>query len=284
MHEVKNTPGLVEASEVHPAAVVHSDAELGPGVKIGPFAVVGPSVKLGRGVHIHAHAVVDGDTTLGEHAEVFPHAAIGLRPQDLKYDGSKTKLIIGARTVLREGVTVQPGSTGEGCGVTQVGSDCLVMAYSHIAHDCVVGDRVVVANGTQIAGHCVIGDRAILGGVTTVHQFVRVGAYAITGASSRVLQDIPPFVMADGHPARLFGLNSIGLRRAGFSDEARRALKRAYRQLFLNGAYREALAELEQTSSSDQVRFLCRFLRGTQRGITRASQKAELGVSPDGSV
>lgn len=279
-------------SRVHPTAIVDPGAHVGRGVTIGPYAIIGPKVEIGDGAVIHPHAVVDGATTLGAKVEIYPGAAIGLRPQDKKYDGSPTRLSIGAGTVVRECVTIQPGTSHGGGGITTVGENCLIMAYSHVAHDCVVGNGVIIANATQIAGHCQIGDFAILGGVTTVHQFIRVGARAITGASSRVQQDVPPFMLADGHPARLFGLNTIGLKRAGFSKERILALKRAYKELFLRGRYSAALLELERVTASvpagaqaesgssvetglgtdSEIGFLCRFLRGNTRGgVMRAS-------------
>jgi UDP-N-acetylglucosamine acyltransferase len=258
------------APSVHPSSVVDPAARLGRGVRIGPFCVVGPHVQLGDGVVVHSHATIDGHTTLGERVEVFPGAAVGLRPQDLKYDGSATRLVVGARTVIRECVTLQPGSLAG--ALTSVGADCLIMAYCHVAHDCVVGDRVIMANGAQLAGHTIVEDGCVIGGMTTVHQFVRIGTRAITGAASRVQQDVPPFTMADGHPARLFGLNTVGLKRAGFSPETRRALKRAYRALFLGGRYAEALRELEGSLATEhpEVDQLCRFLRASTRGVTRA--------------
>jgi UDP-N-acetylglucosamine acyltransferase len=266
---------LVYETRIHPTAIVHHRAELGIGVEVGPFSIVGEHVRLGDGTKVHSHAVIDGHTTIGERAEIFPQACVGLAPQDKKYDGSPTQLIIGARTVIRECATLQPGSVGEGCGVTEVGDDCLVMAYCHVAHDCRIGNGVIMANATQIAGHCTIEDFAILGGVTTVHQFVRIGTRAITGASTRVQMDVPPYMMADGHPAALFGPNVIGLDRAGFSEESKRAIKDAYKALFLRGRYAEALDELEagQAKQFSEVARLCRFLRSSTRGVTRARKR-----------
>lgn len=260
---------------IHHLAVVDPNAELADGVEVGPFAVIGPNVRIGAGAIVHSHAVIDGHTTLGDGVQVFPHAAVGLPPQDLKYDGSKTTLEVGARTVIRECATLQPGSIGPNCGETKVGEDCLIMAYCHVAHDCVVGSRVILANATQIAGHCTIEDDVILGGVTTVHQFVRIGRRAFTGASTRVVMDIPPFMTADGHPARLVGLNSVGLERSGFSQEVRRSIKQSFKALFLRGGYADALTELESTLAleHDEVAELCRFLRASQRGVTRARKK-----------
>lgn len=259
------------STEIHPMAVVAPGAKVGQGVRIGPFAVVGEHVELGDGCVLHPHAVVDGHTVLGAGVEVYPGAAIGLRPQDRKYDGSPTRLEIGARTVLRECVTVQPGTSGTGSGLTRIGEGCLIMAYCHVAHDCWIGDDVVMANAAQIAGHCAIEDHAILGGVTTVHQFVRIGTRAITGASARVQQDVPPFMTADGHPARLFGLNTIGLQRAGMSPETIAAIKRAYKAIFVRGPYAEAITELEATVAREvpEVARLCTFLRDSSRGVMR---------------
>jgi UDP-N-acetylglucosamine acyltransferase len=278
-----NAAATTSEVEIHPLSVVDPRAKIGAGVKVGPFAVVGANVELGDRARIHPHAVVDGHTTLGREVEIFPGAAVGLRPQDRKYDGSPTRLVIGDRTVIRECATLQPGTSGHGSGLTRVGADCLIMAYSHVAHDCTVGDNVVIANATQIAGHCTIEDHVILGGATTVHQFIRVGTRAITGASSRVQQDIPPFMLADGHPARLFGLNNVGLKRARLPKETLLALKRAYKALFLRGRYAEALRELESTVALEieQVAYLCRFLRASTRGVMRASLRRRHACGSD---
>ena len=266
---------LFRETRIHPTAIVHPRAELGAGVEVGPFSIVGEHVRIGDGSRVHSHAVVDGHTTLGDSSEIYPQACVGLPPQDKKYDGSPTKLIIGSRTIIRECATLQPGSVGEGCGVTSVGDDCLVMAYCHVAHDCRIGNGVIMANATQIAGHCTVEDFAILGGVTTVHQFVRIGTRAITGASTRVQMDIPPYMTADGHPAALFGLNTVGLDRAGFSEEVKRSLKEAYKALFMRGRYAEALDELEAGPAKmfPEVAHLCRFLRSSSRGVTRARKR-----------
>lgn len=275
----------MNAPSIHPTAIVASGARVGQGAKIGPYAIIGEHVQLGEGVVVHPHVVIDGYTTLGAGVEVFPGAAIGLRPQDLKYDGSPTTLEVGARTVLREAVTLQPGTSGAGSGRTVIGADCLIMAYSHVAHDCVIGDRVIIANATQIAGHCTVEDGAILGGVTTVHQFVRIGARAITGAASRVQQDVPPFMMADGHPARLYGLNLVGLKRAGFSPGAIASLKQAYKLIFLRGNYAEGLEQVERSLAQDtpEVARLCAFLRSSDRGVMRSGlrKSARQGGDPD---
>ncbi len=261
--------------QVHPTAIVDRRAELSPNVRVGPYAVIGAGVVVGAGCVIHSHAVIEGRTVLGDLVEVYPHAVLGMPPQDLKFDGRKTDLVVGPRTVIREGATLHPGSRGE-AGRTTVGADTLIMAYCHIAHDCAVGDRVVMANATQIAGHCVIEDGAVLGGVTTVHQHCRIGTRSMTGASSRIQQDVPPFCVADGNPARLCGLNLVGLRRDGRSDGAISELKAAYRRLFRLGPYPEVLAELTKTATGDEVRQLCLFLSASRRGVTRARRRGSM--------
>ena len=256
---------------IHPTAIVAEGARLGAEVRIGPYAIVGPNVQLGDRVVVHPHAVIDGHTTLGEEVEVFPGAAVGLAPQDRKYDGSPTRLVVGARTIIRECATLQPGTAG-GRSETTVGAGCLIMAYCHVAHDCVLGDGIILANATQIAGHVSIEDFAILGGVTTVHQFVRIGTRAITGASTRVVQDIPPYMTADGHPARLVGLNLVGLKRAGFAEPTVLALKRAYKDVFLRGPFQEAASRLRE-AGVPEVRRLGAFLGESERGVTRARRR-----------
>jgi UDP-N-acetylglucosamine acyltransferase len=262
------------ATRVHPSAVVDPGAVLGEGVEIGPFAIVGPHVVLGDGVKLWPHAVLDGHTTLGEGCEVYPGACVGLPPQDKKYDGSPTRLEIGARTIIREHATLQPG-TVTGIGETRVGADCLIMAYCHVAHDCVVGDGVIMANATQLAGHVTVEDFVILGGVTTVHQFVRIGTRAFTGAATRVVQDLPPYTTADGHPAGLVGLNTVGLQRAGFTAEAVRALKTTYKEIFVRGPFREGIERVESGLAAEhpEVRGFVDFLRASERGVTRARKK-----------
>lgn len=276
----------MSAELIHPTAIIDPGAQLGVEVRVGPYAVIGKNVRLGDRVIVHPHAVIDGHTAIGAEAEIFPGAAVGLKPQDKKYDGAPTRLIVGDRTIVRECVTLQPGTAGSpnSLGVTTIGAGCLIMAYSHVAHDCVVGDGVIMANATQIAGHCTIEDFAILGGVTTVHQFVRIGTRAITGASARVQQDVPPFMTADGHPAKLYGLNIVGLRRAGFSKAAQLALKRAYKELFLRGRYATARVELQSTLGAEfpEVARLLAFLSASKRGVTRAALKRRDDSSDDG--
>lgn len=263
------------ATEVHPSAVVDPKAQLGEGVRVGPFCVVGPNAVLGDGVSLLSHAVVDGHTTLGAGVQIFPGASVGLAPQDLKYDGSPTRLEVGAKTVVRECATLHLGSVGgRATGVTKVGEGCLIMAYCHVAHDCEVGDRVILANGVQLAGHVTVEDHAILGGLTNVHQFCRIGTRAFTGAATRINQDVPPFMMADGHPARMVGLNKLGLERGGLSPETIKALSRAYRRIFLGASFQESVREVgEELGHIAEVRRLVEFLSSSERGVTRASKR-----------
>ncbi len=231
------TPGPAERWDrnappsVHPSAVVEAGAVLGEGVRIGPWCHVGPEAVLERGVRLHSHVVVDGRTRIGEAAEVFPFCTVGMAPQDLKYKGEPTRCEVGARTVLREGCTVHRG-TVTGTGVTRVGADCLLMAVVHVAHDCALGDGVVVANNVVMGGHVQIGDGAVIGGAAALHQFVRVGRGAMVGGVSGVETDVVPFGTAIGNRARLAGLNVVGLRRRGVDRAGLRRLRLAFRTLF----------------------------------------------------
>lgn len=210
--------------------MVDPAAELEPGVSVGPFSIVGPGVRVGAGTRIASHVLVERDTTIGADCVIAHGAVLGTDPQDLKYAGEPSRLAVGDRTTIREYATLNRG-TGP-LGLTSVGSDCLLMAYVHVAHDCTVGDRVILANGVTMGGHVSIADWASVGGLTPIHQFVRIGAHAFVGGASRVSKDVPPYVKAAGSPMQLYGLNSVGLQRRGFSEEVRRELKRAYRLFF----------------------------------------------------
>ncbi|MFM7548065.1 MAG: acyl-ACP--UDP-N-acetylglucosamine O-acyltransferase [Cyanobacteriota bacterium] len=201
---------------IHPTAVVDPSARIGAGVQIGPYAVIGADVELGDGCRIGPHVVIDGRVRLGRGNRVFPGACIGLEPQDLKYAGDPTEVVLGDDNTIRECVTINRATSGE--ERTQLGSGNLLMAYSHIGHNCLLGDRIVIANGVAVAGHVVIGDRAVIGGVLGIHQFVHIGAMAMVGGMSRIDRDVPPFMMVEGHPGRLRGLNKLGIRRSGLAD------------------------------------------------------------------
>lgn len=217
--------------EVHPTSVVDKGAKLGAGVRIGPFCVVGPDVTLGDGVELVSHVSIAGVTTLGDGCKVYPHAALGCEPQNLKHKGGKTTLTIGKNTVIRESVTIHTGSDTSR-GATAVGDNCFIMAYSHVAHDCVVGNNVTMANSATLAGHCEIGDNVTIGGLTAVLQFVRVGNNAFLSGMSAISGDVIPFGMAQGNLADLRGLNVIGMRRAGMSRADIQAVRQAYKTIF----------------------------------------------------
>lgn len=234
--------GIAPSAEIHASSVIEKGAEIGPGVKIGPFCHVGAGVVLGAGVELRSHVVIDGDTHLGEGCRVFPFASLGLAPQDLKYKGEHTRLRIGPRNTIREYVTMNPGTAGGG-GLTRIGEGGLYMASCHVAHDCLVGDRVIMANSSALGGHCVVEDEAIIGGLSGVHQFVRIGRGAMIGSLSRVNHDVLPHTLVVGEDARLSGLNLVGLKRRGVSRAEIAELQDALRSLTGGGGTLQARAE-----------------------------------------
>lgn len=253
---------------VHPSAIIDATAVLAPDVRIGPFAVIGPDVIIGPGTRIDPHVVIERDTVIGGDCRIHSGAVLGGDPQDLKYSGERTQLVVGDRTVIREYATLNRGTKSS--GRTVVGTDCLIMAYVHIAHDCDIGNHVVLANAVNMGGHIVVEDWAVVGGVTAVHQFARIGTHAIVGGASAVRKDVPPYVKAAGNPLSLFGLNTLGLERRGFSDEVRQELRRAYRLLFqsrlnVSQAVARARAEL---APLPEVTHLLDFIEQSTRGIT----------------
>jgi UDP-N-acetylglucosamine acyltransferase len=255
---------------VHPSALVDPSAELGAGVEIGPFAVVGSAVRLGDRVRVGHHASVLGPSVIGADTQVFPFASIGSAPQDLTYKGEPTRLEVGERNVFREFVTINRG-TVKGGGVTRIGSDCFFMAYAHVAHDSTIGSHVIMANCAALAGHIRIDDHAILGGLVAVHQWARVGRMAMIGGVSGVALDVPPFCIASGERAKLYGLNLVGLKRHGFTEERLTDLKRAYRILFREGRTLKAAMETveRELPNSPEVAELLEFISTTKRGVTR---------------
>ncbi|NMC32241.1 MAG: acyl-ACP--UDP-N-acetylglucosamine O-acyltransferase [Veillonellaceae bacterium] len=261
---------VVPLRKIHETAVIYPGARLGRDVEVGPYSVIGENVFIGDGVKIGSHVVIEGWTTIGKDCQIHHGACIGNEPQDLKFKGEKTFVYIGDNTIIREFVTINR-ATGEG-EETRIGSNCLLMGTVHIAHNCVVGNSVVISNHAGLAGHVTVEDRAIISGLSGVHQFVKIGRNAMVGGASKVVQDVPPFVIADGRPARVCGLNSVGIARAGLSDEVRRNLKRAYRILFRSGLkLSEAITTMEQElDSSEPVDHLLRFLRNVNRGICRS--------------
>jgi UDP-N-acetylglucosamine acyltransferase len=253
---------------VHATAIVSPDAHLGHDVSIGPHAVIEERTAIGDGCEIRAHAVIRRYTSLGAGNRVHEGAVLGGEPQDLSFRDRETSLVIGDRNTIREGVTIHR-STREG-GATVVGSDCFLMAYVHVAHDCRVGDRVVMANNVMLAGHVEVGERALLGGGVGVHQFCRVGRLAMVGGVAKVVQDCLPFVITDGHPARARGLNVVGLRRAGVAAPNLRTLKEAYRLLVRSGLPLQAALQEMATLHDPLVEEMIAFVRDSKRGFAHA--------------
>lgn len=252
-------------------------------MEIGPYAVIGEGVRLGDGVRIGAHAFIE-HAELGARVRVFPSAAVGTPPQDTKYQDEPTRAIIGEDTILREFVTIHRGSKAK--GITRLGRGCYLMAYAHVAHDCKVGDEVTMANGATLGGHVEVGAGAVLSALLAIHQFCRIGRLVMIGGGAMVVQDIPPFTLAQGDRARLVGLNLVGLRRRGFSSETMKAIKAAYRTVFLSGLLLEdALARLSSSPAVPEVVEFAAFLRGARRGISRPGASAGLGrrVSEEGA-
>jgi UDP-N-acetylglucosamine acyltransferase len=257
---------------IHPTAIIDSKAQLDSSVQIGPYAVIGPSVSIGAGTTIGSHTTIEGKTTLGANNQVFQFASIGAAPQDKKYNNEPTELIIGDSNTIREFVTLNRG-TAQDKGATRIGNDNWIMAYVHVAHDCVVGDHCIFANSTNLAGHVEIGDWVILGGYTGIHQFCKVGAHAMSGVGSVVLHDIPPFVMVSGNTAQAHGINSEGLKRRGFAPDDIAQIRQAYKTLYKNGhtlaEAKLALAEQARLTGLPSVAMLASFLESVTRGIVR---------------
>lgn len=250
------------AARIHPLAVVDPAATLGAGVTVGPFCLIGPDVTLGDGVEVKSHAVVTGWTEIGAGTVIFPHATVGEVPQDLKYKGERTRLIVGARCRIREGATLNTGTEGGG-GITQVGDDCLLMTGSHVGHDARLGNRVILANQVAIAGHCQIGDDVIIGGLSGIHQWVRVGQGAIIGAVTMVTNDVIPFGLVQGPRGELDGLNLVGLKRRGMDRAEIQALRAAYDVLAKGeGTFLDRVRLLAETTTSAQVLEMTAFILG----------------------
>lgn len=249
-------------ANIHPSAVVDPGAHIGSGVEIGPYCVVGAHVAIGESTCLHSHVVIEGHTQVGRDCQVFPFSSIGHIPQDMKYGGEVSQLVIGDNNVIREHVTMNPGTSGGGLK-TEVGSHGLFMAGSHVAHDCRVGDHVILANNATLAGHCVVEDHVILGGLSAVHQYVRIGAYAFVGGMSGVENDVIPYGMAIGNRAHLSGLNIVGLKRQGFDREQVHNLRKAYRLLFsAEGTLMERLEDVDKMFAEDTcVERIVAFIR-----------------------
>lgn len=257
----------MSANQVHPSAIVHDHATVGDGCVIGPYCVIGEHVTLGANCRLHSHVVIDGHTTLGDENEIYPFAAVGLKTQDLKWKGGTTWTRIGHRNTIRENVTIH-SATSDG-DATVIGSDNNILAYCHIAHDCQLGNRIIMSNVGTLAGHVTVEDRAIIGGLAAVHQFCRIGKGSIIGGCSKVVQDVPPFMLADGNPATTRTINKEGLRRNGVGEETQSALKQAFKllirqKLTISNALERIEAELPK---SDELSHLVDFVRASERGI-----------------
>ena len=264
---------------MHLTAVVHDGAQLHPTVKVGPYAVIGANVTIGPGTEIGAHVVIDGQTTIGAQNRIFPGAAIGLESQDLKYDGSMSRVVIGDNNLIREYVTINRATkAGE---ATLVGNHNMLMAYSHVAHNCVVEDNVIIANSVALAGHVYVESGARISGMVGVHQFVRIGRLVMIGGLSRIDRDVPPFTLVNGNPAQVRGLNQVGLQRAGLTADPQvyRELKQAYRLAYRSGeSLSDVVEKLSQGEHNDLVRYFSEFLRAAQqpvrRGLTPGRRRA----------
>jgi UDP-N-acetylglucosamine acyltransferase len=254
---------------VHPTAVIQPGAQIGAECVIGPFCVIGPHVVLGPGCKLHSHVVIDGHTTIGRENEIFPFASIGLKTQDLKWKGGLTRTQIGDSNTFRECVTIN-SATGEG-EVTTVGSNNHILAYCHLAHNVTLGNHIIMSNVGTLAGHVQVDDHAVIGGLVAIHQFCRVGRMAMIGGCSKVVQDVPPFMLADGNPAQTRTVNKVGLERRGVSEAAQVALKQAYKILFREGlTISNALARVEaELPPLPELEHLVQFARSSERGLSK---------------
>ncbi|MEJ2201033.1 MAG: acyl-ACP--UDP-N-acetylglucosamine O-acyltransferase [Desulfuromonadaceae bacterium] len=255
---------------IHPTAIIDPSAQIADGVTIGPYAVIGAHVSIGAGTVVGSHSVIEGWTEIGRDNRIFQFASVGAAPQDLKYRGAKTTLKIGDRNTIREFVTLHRG-TEDGGSETVIGDDNLFLAYSHVAHDCHIGNRVILSNGATLAGHVSVDDQVILSGLCAVHQFTRIGCHAMVAGGSMVAQDVVPYTMVQGDRAKTVGLNLVGLKRRGFSEDTVRNLKKAYRLVFRSGSkVEEALEQIAQElDASPELDIFVDFIRTSERGIAR---------------
>jgi len=256
-------------SEIHATAIVDARAEVGEGTVIGPYSIIGPDVVLGKGCWLQHHVTLMGPAHIGPGNKFYAYCSIGQQSQDLKYNGEPTYLEIGKANVFREFVTVNRSTAGT--GKTRIGDEGNFLAYSHIGHDCTVGDRVVFSNNGTLAGHVQVGDHAIMGGLTAVHQFCRIGRFAITGGCSKIVQDVPPFMIADGNPAKVRGINLIGLERNNFSAESVKLIKEAFRLIYRSKFNtRQALEAIsKELPATEEIAQITEFIRSSERGIIR---------------
>ncbi|NLS44245.1 MAG: acyl-ACP--UDP-N-acetylglucosamine O-acyltransferase [Firmicutes bacterium] len=254
--------------KIHATAIIHPDAIIGQNVTIGPYCVIGEGVVIGDSSRLDSHVVIHGPTTVGQNCSFSSGAVIGGEPQDLRYEGEKTTLIIGNNNVFREYVTINRG-TVKGKGETRIGNDNYIMSYGHIAHDCVIGNNVIITGGAALAGHSTVDDYAIIGGLAGIHQFVKVGKMSMIGGMAKISRDVPPYMLVDGNPAYVLGVNIVGMRRHGTPQEIREAMKNAYRILYDSGlTLAKAIGRIEsELSGSSEIEVFVEFLKGTTRGI-----------------
>ncbi len=271
-----NLDTQTDQNRIHHTAIVAQGAKLADDVTVGPYTVIGPDVTIGPGTTVGAHCVIEGITRIGAGNRIFQFASIGAPPQDLKYAGEPTSLEMGDSNVVREFVTIHRGTEGGG-GVTRIGDHCLFMAYTHVAHDCIVGDRVVMANGATLGGHVEVGDHVVMGGLSAVHQFCKIGTYAFLGGMSGVSKDVPPYTKFWGPRGKVYGINKVGLRRAGFSREALNGISDAFRMVFQrDGSMAEALDAVEkELGDIPEVGCFIDFIRRSKRGIPSLGDRLE---------
>jgi UDP-N-acetylglucosamine acyltransferase len=258
------------ANEIHPSAIISSHAEIEDDVVIGPFCIIGEGVHIKKGSKLIANVILECNTEIGNNCTIYPFTSLGLPPQDMKYKGEKTGVKIGDNNTIREYITIHRASVS-GDGITTIGDNNFLMAYVHIAHDCKIGNHVIMANVATLAGHVVVEDHTVIGGLVAIHQFTRIGAYAMVGGFSGVGQDIPPYMIASGARAKLFGLNAIGLKRHGFSDQTINELKKAYKIIFREKhTLKEAIKKIqEDLPYTDEIKHLIEFIQKNKRGICR---------------
>lgn len=262
------------SNRIHETAVIHEGAIIADDCSVGPFSVIGPKVKIGAGTTIGSHVVIEGNTTIGKANRIFQFASLGAEPQDLKYHGESSTLEIGDGNIVREYVTLQPGTEGGGM-VTRIGDQNLFMACTHIGHDTILGHRNIFANSAAVSGHVVIGDKVTIGGLSGIHQFVKLGDYSFIGAGAMVSQDIPPYCMAQGDRAKLIGVNTVGLKRDGLSEEEVRKISKLFREIFYGGRKREELGELLSDYGEERTKHLIEFVMQSERGVASLRKKKE---------
>ena len=270
MKSTQPKENVIHMAKIHDTAIVHPGAKIGKNVEIGPYSIIGPNVEIGENTIIYPHVIIDGWTKIGCNNTIFFGASIGLEPQDKKYHGEKSYLFIGDNNIFREYVTINRGTEGGG-GETRIGNNNLIMAYCHVAHDCQLSNNIIMSNAANLAGHVFVEDYVVIGGLAGVHQFVRIGKMAMVGAHTKVVKDIPPYVTVDGHPARVAGINIVGLRRNGLLPEVRDEIKRAYKILYRTDlSVSAAIEKMDQDlQTSPEIEHFLSFLRNATRGIVR---------------